>query len=255
MQLRIKFGAMVVVLLCIGSLGLAWETYSQFAVGGGFEVVLMISNDSDEEWTGEILIRKGAAQDWDTFLAVNGEVFLEGTGSVPVSIPPQGTREFVFAGDSEARAGYLEVQASWESISLDIALAFFYNFSVEGQLVDSTGVPASDWGGRSFVVPVRKSRSVDTGMAWTHRAFVDDGDEFNVILTLFDSEGNQVDQVIRRFTGHEAFFFHQAFDGVPDEFLGKLSVEAIEPLHLTVLGLETTGNGFQLTSVPPTEVF
>ena len=62
MQLRIKFRAMVVVLLCIGSLGLA-QTYSQFAVGGGFEVTLMISNDSDEEWTGEILIRKGAAQD------------------------------------------------------------------------------------------------------------------------------------------------------------------------------------------------
>ena len=88
MQLKNKVSLMVVVLLWIGSLGLA-QTYSQFAVGGGFEVVLMISNDSDEEWTGEILIRKGAAQDWDTFLAVNGEVFLEGTGSVSVSIPPR----------------------------------------------------------------------------------------------------------------------------------------------------------------------
>ena len=215
----------------------------------------MISNDSDEEWTGEILIRKGAAQDWDTFLVVNGEVFLEGTGSVPVSIPPQGTREFVFAGDSEARAGYLEVDASLGVSSRDIALAFFYNFSVEGQLVDSTGVPASDFGGREFVFPVRRSQRVDTGMAWAPRSFFDDGDEFNVILTLFDSEGNQVDQVIRRFTGREAFFFGQAFDGVPDEFLGKLSVEAIESLHLTVLRLETTGNGFQLTSVPPTEIF
>ena len=186
-------------------------------------------------------------------MVVNGEVFLEGTGSVPVSIPPQGTREFVFAGDSEVRAGYLEVDASLESIFLDIALAFFYNFSVEGQLVDSTGVPASDFG-RRFVFPVRKSRRVDTGMAWSPWLFFDDGDEFNVILTLFDSEGNQVDQVIRRFTGHEAFFFHQAFDGVPDEFLGKLSVEAIKYLRLTVLRLETTGNGFQLTSVPPTEI-
>ena len=136
----------------------------------------------------------------------------------------------------------------------DIAIAFFYNFSVEGQLVDSTGVPASD-SGRRFIFPVRKSRRVDTGMAWSPWLFFDDGDEFNVILTLFDSEGNQVDQVIRRFTGHEAFFFDQAFDGVPDEFLGKLSVEAIERLHLTVLRLETTGNGFQLTSVPPTEIF
>ena len=48
--------------------------------------------------------------------------------------------------------------------------------------------------------------------------------------------------------------FRKGFDGVPDEFLGKLSVEAIKYLRLTVLRLETTGNGFQLTSVPPTEI-
>ncbi len=35
LALGIKFRAMVVLLLCIGSLGLA-QTYSQFAVGGGF---------------------------------------------------------------------------------------------------------------------------------------------------------------------------------------------------------------------------
>ena len=34
--------------------------------------------------------------------------------------------------------------------------------------------------------------------------------------------------------------FRKGFDGVPDEFLGKLSVEAIKYLRLTVLRLETT---------------
>jgi len=95
MKFKVLLG--VVVILWTSSLGLA-QTYSQFAVGGGFEIVLMISNGEDEEWTGEIVIRKGAEQDWDTFLTVNGEVVLEGL--VPVSIPPQGTREFVFTGDS-----------------------------------------------------------------------------------------------------------------------------------------------------------
>ena len=68
------------------------------------------------------------------------------------------------------------------------------------------------------------------------------------MLKLFDAAGALVQERSGDFLG--ARFLTEFFDGLPDEFLGRLSVESEEEFFIVALRQETTPSGIQLTSVP-----
>lgn len=220
--------------------------YPQVALGEGFEGILFISNKNGSTWEGTILPREGNAENWSRPWSVNGDD-RSGASSFDLSIGPDSTQKFLLTGDDKVRAGFLEVVGRNGSETADIATSFFYNLFQDNQLVDSIGVPASVRG-RRFVFPVEKTSTVDTGFAWAPSLVTS---SFPIDLTLFDQNGDQVQQETLTYDGHLARFFTEVFDSIPDGFIGKVLVEADIDIHLTVLRLELTADGFQLTSVSP----
>ncbi|MDA2924508.1 hypothetical protein MYX65_07605 [Acidobacteria bacterium AH-259-L09] len=221
-------------------------TYPQLALGGGFEGILIVSNKSNSSWEGTILLRQGNDQNWSSPWAVNGSAQTAST-SFDITLGPDATKKFVLTGDAQAQTGYLLVAGRNGFTTSSITPSFFYNFFSNGRLVDSTGVPASSESTR-FVFPVEKTETVNTGFAWAPSSVTS---PFQITLTLFDTDGSQVQKKTLTYEGHLARFFTEIFDSVLDGFIGKVLVESGNDIHLTVLRLEFTAGGFQLTSVPP----
>ena len=130
-----------------------------------------------------------------------------------------------------------------------MAVAFFYNFLSNGQLLDSTGTPPSVEA-TTFTFPVEKTSVVNTAFAF---ALVGDADAFEITLTLYDEAGTLVQETTLTYEGHLARFFDddEVFNEIPDGFLGSMVIKAENALCLVVIRLEnTSGGGFQLTSIP-----
>ena len=89
---------------------------------------------------------------------------------------------------------------------------------------------------------------MNTGFAWAPFSMTH---QFKVVATLLDQDGSQIGSEEITFAGHLAQFFTETFAGIQDGFLGWVRISSEENLHLTVLRLENTSSGFQLTSVPP----
>ncbi len=218
--------------------------YPQLAIGGGYEVVLMVANQGDQVWDGQAILNAGSwAHDW----SLDG-VGRTGESSFDIRLEPSETRKFVLRGGGQALSGLLEIIGGEDSSVRDLPTAFFYRYLAPGSgqsevLVDSTGVaPAAKELGVSF--PVERSATVNTGLA-IRKALG------NVTFTLFDSEGNFLQSVNRPLNG--ALFFDEIFAGTGTEFIGLMKAESPTGLACTVLRLEfTEDGGFQLTSIPAT---
>lgn len=222
-------------------------TYPQLALGGGYECIVIISNKATESWDGEFRIRTGAGDVWNDPITLNG-VDVTGAESAPINLPSNGSKKFVFGGDSEIRAGYLEIHADSPPEILNIAVSFFFNFHQGSKLADSTGVSSAAWSSR-FTLPVEKTASVDTGFAWAPSGLV--VSPYDVSVVLYDAEGNLFQAKTLSLEGHLARFFSEIFDDVPEGFVGRMTFQSQNGLYLTALRLELVDNGFQLTSVPP----
>jgi hypothetical protein len=72
-----------------------------------------------------------------------------------------------------------------------------------------------------------------------------------VELTLLNQDGTVLETRDFDFEGHLAKFFSEVFSDVPSQFLGHVLVRSEYPIYLTVVRLETTPIGFELTSTPP----
>lgn len=222
-------------------------TYPQLALGGGFQCVLLVSNRSGAAWQGTATLRQGNEQPWSTPWSLNG-ASRSGSSAFDISLPARATAKFVLGGDSSARAGYLGISGKTGFTDADVTTAFFYNLAdTAGNLQDSIGVPAAQ-SGTSFLFPVEKSSSANTGFAFAPFLVTA---PFEILATLRNAAGAELQTVTLTFNGHRALFFTEIFTNVPDGLTGLVQLEARESIFLTVLRLELIGGGVQLTSLPP----
>jgi hypothetical protein len=194
-------------------------------------------------------LRQGENQTWSSPWSLNG-VDQTGTSEFDITLGPGSSKKFVFVTDA-LQTGYLEIVTRTGSPD-SIAPFFFYNFLQDGQLKDSTGTAGGE-AKKRFWFSVEKTFTVNTGFAYISRS---DSGSFEITLTLFDETGNQVQQETLKYEGHLARFFagpDGIFSNVPDGFIGALLVTSPEDIVLTVLRLEYTAGGFQLTSLPPVD--
>ncbi len=221
-------------------------TYPQLALGGGFQVVVIISNNTGQQWQGTARLREGNNQNWSTQWAVNG-ADSTATNGFDITVAAGSAEKFVLTSNADLKPGYLQIFPDTGFTSEGITLSFFYNFLQEGQLVDSTGVAAAN-SNTKFIFNVEKTATVNTGFAWAPFSMTH---PFKVTATLLDQDGGQIGSEEITFAGHLAQFFTETFTGVQNGFLGWVRISSEENIHLTVLRLEITSTGFQLTSVPP----
>jgi hypothetical protein len=204
--------------------------YPQLAVGGGYEVVLMVTNRSGSYWSGraEPLLDDGSLDALKT----------------RINLGPRETRKYTLTGGSEAIATGLVIAADPGSSVTALSVAYFFNFLSQGKLLDSTGVPKGESAGR-FAFPVERTDSVNTGLAIRRLPSQPDAP---ITLTLYGSDGAQLLETSSE--SNFAKFFNELFAAVPSDFVGSVVAESTEDFYLVVLRFETTGSGFQLTSVP-----
>jgi len=222
--------------------------YPQLALGGGYEVVLIVTNKTEVPWSGTASLRRESDLDFvGEWSLVGGQ--RQGS-EFRVELEGNESKKFVVSGGDTVQAGYLILRADQGGNTRSISTSFFYNFLTGGHLMDSTGVPPAV-PAVSFCFPVEKTALANTGLAWVSPGSVGN---FDVKVELYGPKGDLVAESTTSFDGHEARFFagpDGLFPEVPDGFVGKIVIHADESLDITVLRLELTNSGFQLTSVPP----
>ena len=72
---------------------------------------------------------------------------------------------------------------------------------------------------------------------------------FLVVMTLYDSDGTQLQQSFVTYDGHLAKFFSELSQNISTGFVGKVEVESQERISLLVIGLQSTSSGVQLTTL------
>ncbi len=224
--------------------------YPQIALGGGYEIVAIGSNETDQDWNGTAKLFQGNAEPWNTGWALDG-TDMQGSSSFPIQLGADETSKFVLTTtDLKIGSGYLAISPQPGFDPRDIVVSFFYNFLSGGILADSTGTPPSA-PARKFVFPVEfqsGASGIDTGVAWV--PFQATG-AFDVKVQLLASDGSLFQEKTLPFGGHCDDFFTSIFDAVPTGFLGKIVICADSAICLVVLRLELVpGGGFQLTSIP-----
>lgn len=217
----------------------SWILYPQLALGGGFEVVLIVTNRSGAAWEGRAELDGGAwppARQW----TLDG-MDRTGQSGFDIVLGPNQTRQFVLRRSGDAVSGWLEIRPRPSFDAAVLATAFFYNFLIGGQLEDSTGVaPARVSTAVRF--PVSRAARLNTGLA-VRRAGAP------VTFTLYDQSGTQRQETTTVFDG--ALFFDDLFFGVGDEFTGAVEVRCPRGFFIVVLRQELLpAGGFQLTSIP-----
>ena len=217
--------------------------YPQLALGGGFEVVLFVTNQSEQTWNGRADLDAGA---WptDRSWSLDGEE-RTGQSGFDIMLTPNQTRKFTLSSREEAASsGWLEIEGR-RSLTSNLATSFFYNFFIGEGLEDSTGAAVTNQT-QSVRFPVERSANVNTGIA------VRQSQEL-ISFTLFDEEGQFLQTSILPLEG--ARFFDQIFAGLPQDFVGSIKIESSKPFFITVLRQELIPGEqlrFQLTSVPAT---
>lgn len=224
-------------------------TYAQLALGGGFECILLVTNKTNSRWEGTVRLRQGNDGEWNTPWAVNGA---DASGDTEFHLPieAKATRKFVLSGDDQARAGYLQLLPGDGFSSQDVTSVLFYNLSDGQRLLESTGTVANP-PATGFLFPVEKTTTVNTGLAYAPFLVTT---SFKIRLILYDGAGAVVAEEERPNLGHFAGFFSEIFDPIPNGFVGALQVASEQGLFLTVLRLELTEDGFQLTNIAPDRI-
>ena len=216
--------------------------YPQLALGGGFEVVFLVTNQGRKEWRGRALLDAGdwpAARPW----SLNG---LDRTGQsgFDIQLEPNQTKKFILSSNGPVVSGWLEIRG--KPRIADLATTFFYNFFAGAELGDSTGVGVAP-AVTAVTFPVERSAQINTGIALRQT-------QARVNLRLYDEAGVSLGAGRR---GREGARFVDELFGVPENFVGSLRAESSRPFHLGVLRQEVipgTDLRFQLTSVPTTPV-
>ena len=233
---------LLLVILILTSTVTFAMTFPQIVVGGGTECVILITNKSDSIWSANFLVRQGNQNQWSGPLWVSG-LDISGLDGFRLELQPFASVKLRLVGGSQLNSGYIEADTDMGSSNLGVAVSFFYNFyNATGHLTDSVSIPASIFSDIEYLFPVERSAAVDTGFAWCPGLLKGPWD---VVLTLYREDGTVFQTKTVTFSGHEAQFFAQLFEGVPADFLGMMRIESEGFIHVAVLRIEYTDSGFQ----------
>ena len=158
------------ILLVFGTSTWAQESepvvYPHLVVGGGFQVVVLTTNPTDRTWEGSMRLPdfgSGSGRSW-----THNGVDRTGSDGTPLLLEPQATMRHVLAAPpgSPIWSGVFQIEGQNGSSASDLAVTFFLEYWLDGELVDMVGVAASPAAHRvSIPVEVSPSTSTDTGIA------------------------------------------------------------------------------------------
>lgn len=247
-----------VVLLVFGTPAWAQDSeplvYPHLVVGGGFQVVVLTTNPTHQSWAGSMRLPdfgSGSGRSW----IHNGDD-RTGSDATPLLLEPQATMRHVLEAPdgSPIWSGVFQIEGGNVSSATDLAVTFFLEYWLDGELVDMVGVAASPAAHRvSIPVEVSPSTSTNTGIAIRRpRADGADGDESAPFrMTLFDEDGELLDTIpveVEDPSFASEFFPDHAGQG---EFIGSILCESQAPFHLVALRQRLLEGGrFHLTGVP-----
>ena len=246
------------ILLVFGTSTWAQESepvvYPHLVVGGGFQVVVLTTNPTDRTWEGSMRLPdfgSGSGRSW-----IHNGVDRTGSDETPLLLASQATMRHVLAAPpgSPIWSGVFQIEGQNGSSASDLAVTFFLEYWLDGELVDMVGVAASPAAHRvSIPVEVSPSTSTDTGIAIRRpRSGGNAGNEPALFrMTLFDEEGEALEAIPveeERAKFASEFFPDHAGQG---EFIGSILCESKEPFHLVALRQRLLEGGrFHLTGVP-----
>ena len=246
------------ILLVFGTSTWAQESepvvYPHLVVGGGYQVVVLTTNPTDRTWEGSMRLPdfgSGSGRFW-----IHNGVDRTGTDGTPLLLPAQATMRHVLAAPpgSPIWSGVFQIEGRNGSSASDLAVTFFLENWLDGELVNMVGVAASPAAHRvSIPVEVSPSTSTDTGIAVRHpRSAGNAGNEPAPFrMSLFDEGGEPLDTIPVESEGAKfasEFFPDHVGQG---EFIGSILCESQDPFHLVALRQRLLEGGrFHLTGVP-----
>jgi hypothetical protein len=231
------------------------RTYAQVAIGGGYKLVILVANKTAFPWDGTFSLYQGNSNLWAGPWAVNG-VSHTGDEDFAVSVNGYDTARLELTSNSGMQTGWLEYYGDGGSSSSEVAVSLFYQFYAGGKLTMTVGGGESEWGD-TFYIPIERSASVNTGMAWAP-SWSWDTAPFPIIFTLYrasESGGTVYGTKILDYSGQTAKFIDND-DLFPtlkllENFRGFLKIESQEYIYLDVMRMDVTADGFLFTSTPP----
>jgi hypothetical protein len=235
----------------------AARTWSQLAIGGGFQAVILISNKTGSDWTGQFFPKQGFERPWAGTWQVNGQNYT-GQTFFNVGLHAYGTAKFVLTGDDSlpVQTGYLFLWGTGNSSAGDVTVDYFYQFFRDGKLVMSAGTTEGNVHA-IYSFPVEYSPTgVNTGIAWAPEIDSTPSTPFKITASLYVTNESGVAQLYGSknlsFSGHAAQFINEIFPELSGSgFRGYAVLTAEHNVCLEVLRMDSVDNGFLLTSTPP----
>jgi hypothetical protein len=222
-------------------------TYANFALGGGYESVLIVSNKTEFPWAGTVWLNRGLGSTWAYQWAMNGQS-LTGFSGMHFTLNPHQTYKMRFTGDATTRTAYCNIDSDSGYSDLSVTVSYFFEYrNGVGALVDSTGDGESAWGDE-FTFPVEYGSSINTGLAWCPSYRLSTS-KFSMYAYLYNSDGSLFDSKPVTFEGHKSQFINELF-ALPSSFVGSVIIRAQGYMYLMVVRIEFTDTGFEYTSTP-----
>ena len=222
--------------------------FPHLALGGpsslSGEMLLLVSNRSEEEWTGRVDVLDSDGENWSRQLSVNGNDITRQNGSFTFRLQGRGSASFSVESDEPVlQTGFLTLTAPNDTVSA----ALFFRMIGNGELVETVGVNAAD-AGTEFIIPASDGSGFSTGIAWA--SF----DEDRIItLSALDDQGNLLWMTSYLESGHSSFLIRERID-LPPEFSGTIRIVSDGEVYVLAMRIDNFDGGFHLTSVPVTPV-
>ena len=256
--------------------------FPQFAIGTSGSIsytsILQITNTNREkQLEGKIKIHgtsvQGQAAPFIADYTVNKDPRFSGRSVIDVVVAPLGTTTVTFESEGPLRVGFIELNPRGDRKD-DVSTSFFFQIHdvQTGELIDSVGVPPSDFGWRFSIPVIVNSLSAptgtNTGIAYSH---IPVSQDIQIIFELRDSTGKQLafrgDFLTYRVNAlvypyHRALFATDIFAGYfaererqapgrRDTFRGSLHIYAQRNINVMAIRVDIRRDGnVQLTSVP-----
>jgi hypothetical protein len=243
-----------VLLVASCRLAEADTVYAQIVAGGGYDTVLIASNTDREAHAFWLYVYPDDPAALDSW-TIGGSRFTRrgNRGEIALGLQPRETRKYPISGGATAVSAYMVIAPYTSDQHFSITL--FYEYRQGGRLISTTGA-LSGLSYAKYVVPVEKTPSINTGVAWAPSFGLNDTIlPVNLTLSLFDEAGRPIQQKTMSNVGHRAIFFDQIFDGIPSTFVGSMLLEGFYPYYLSVLRMQSNPDGtFLFTSAQPKPV-
>ncbi len=236
-------------------------TFPQLALGGlpgadeHYECIILISNKTDQIWSGQMTARTGNHEPWTIRWVAGGQN--HEVQRVLFDLPAGGTIKVVAQSISgELAAGYLVLEGQSGFSESNVTISFFYNLlDATGDLLDSVSVPKASYASGA-VLPVEFERNhIDTGLAWA--PLLHWSSDFVLTFELLDGSGAVLETRDVPYEGQTATFISELFPDAAQSgrIVGRVRISCEKGMYITALRIQYCHSGFQLTGTPPDPVW